>query len=122
MNSSYEQRVLARLQHDLLVQNPQIGQGNKSITIDEVRLEEGGPEGDTVVILFRELGRPHCVFGFRTLAHEPTPQLLPDGRRGEIDDAEGWAFVIMVNLREHIEAADMGLPGDCDANGITWIT
>lgn len=121
MASSYEQRVLAQLQHDLLERNPQIGQGEKQITIDEVRLEQGRPEGDIVVILFREAERPQCVFGFRAPAHEPTPQLLPDGQLGESDDPEGWAFVIMANLREHIEAADMGLPEDCDPNDITWI-
>jgi hypothetical protein len=31
------------------------------------------------------------------------------------------AEILYANLQEHVEAADMGLPKDCDPNSINWI-
>ena len=38
------------------------------------------------------------------------------------DPALVWADMIVAQLTEHIVAADMGLPKDCDSDTITWIT
>lgn len=121
MFTFYEQQVLAWLRHELLEQDPHLGQGEKRIVVDEVRLEQGRPEGDMVVILFREVRRPQCIFGFRMELHEPGRPVLNtlDGR--EIEDPDSWANVIFANFQERIEAADMGLPEDCDPAGITWV-
>jgi hypothetical protein len=113
MTFSYEQQVLAWLQQQLNEQP--IGQGDRRITIDEARLEPGRPEGDLVVILFREARRPHRVFGFRTPAREPVSPHTPD------PPPETVAATIFGNLMERVEAADMGLPKNCDASDITWI-
>jgi hypothetical protein len=113
MLSTYEQRLLVWLQRKLL-EHP-IGQGDKRISIEDVHLEKGEREGDTVVILFREVRRPRCVFGFRMETREPGIPPTPD------ESPEGWGEVIFANLQERIEAVDMGLPEDCDSNSITWI-
>lgn len=120
---SYEQRVLALLKRELLEQDPRIGQGDKRIVIDEIRLEQQESNSEMVVILFREARRPKCIFGFRMEAHEPGHPVLrtADGRLEEVVDPDGWAAVIYGNLQEHIEASDMGLPEDCDPAGITWV-
>lgn len=123
MLTSYEQGVLAWLKRELLEQDPHIGQGEKRIVVDEIRLEQGRPEGDMAVILFREVQRPQCIFGFRMEAREPGRPVLTtlDGRLEEVVDPDGWAAVIYGNLLERVEAADMGLPEDCDPASITWI-
>jgi hypothetical protein len=121
MALSYEQRVLAWVRQVLLVNDPQVGQGDRRVTIDDVRLEQKQASDQEVIILFREVRRPQCIFGFRAVAHEPTPQFMSDGRLGDVNDPEGWAAVIYANFRERIEALDMGLPEQCSEQGITWV-
>jgi hypothetical protein len=113
MASSYEQRLLVWLQRKLV--EHRIGQGEKRISVEDVHLEKGESEGEMVVILFREVRRLRCVFGFRMQAREPGMSPAHD------ESPEGWGEVIFANLQEHVEAADMGLPKDCDPNSITWI-
>lgn len=106
--------------------NAQIGSGEKQITVEEVRLEPGEPE-DQVVILFREAARPHCLFGYRVPAREDIVQGASEEQRKIWYDPEGigpqvYADIIVNGwLRERIEAADMGLPSNCDPHSITWI-
>ena len=121
MNTSYEMRVLAWLRHRLIQQEPQIWSGNEQIIVEEVRLEPKKLEENDIVILFREKRRPHCLFGFRT---DPPPVqiLTADGGTRLDEDPEGHAEVLYVNLKEQVEAADMGLPKDCTADHIAWIT
>ncbi|HLZ62334.1 MAG TPA: hypothetical protein VKR06_35770 [Ktedonosporobacter sp.] len=126
MLNSYEQKVLAHLQDMLLKDDPGIGSEARRIAVDKVSLELGGTEGYWIVILFREIQRPHCLFGFRTLAREPLPPNLSERQQKTYDDSDGEgpqvdADMIAARLREHIEAADMGLPQNCDSDGITWI-
>lgn len=126
MADAYEQKVLFWLRKMLMENNPQIGSGKKQITVDEVRLEPGEPE-DQVVILFREAARPHCLFGFRVPAREGTLQGASEEQRKAWNNPEGtgpqvYADIIVNGwLRERIEAADMGLPANCDPRRITWI-
>lgn len=127
MPDTYEQKVLFWLRKMLLEHDPQIGPEGRHITVDEVRLEPGKPD-DQVVILLREARRPHCLFGFRFPAREgPALGISEEDMRVLNDPEEIGPQVeadIIVNgwLRERIEAADMGLPEDCAATGITWIT
>jgi hypothetical protein len=126
MTDAYEQKVVAWLQDMLIEHDPHIGPGAKRIHVDEVRLETGESEGDWVVLLFREARRPQCIFGLRTPAREPTLPGTFEGQRKVWDDPAGIgpqvdADMIAARLREHIEAADIGLPQECDAGGITWI-
>ena len=127
MTASYEQKVLAWLHITLIEHDPQIGSGKRRIVVEEVRLEAGEPEeGDSVVILSREVRRPQCLFGFRTYAREPSPPGAFEWQRNIWDDPEGEgpqvdADMIAARLREEVEAADIGLPEKCDPTGITWI-
>ena len=45
---------------------------------------------------------------------------MPDGQPGDVNDPEGWAAVIYANFHERINAADKGLPENCEEKGITW--
>ena len=120
MTAIYEQRVVTWLQHRLIDQEPLIWSKGEQITVEEVRLEQGKPKGDMLVILFRDPQRPRCLFGFRT---DPSPPqvLTADGDEVADEYSEGHAEILYVNLMEHVEAADMGLPKECTDNGITWI-
>ncbi len=122
MTASYEQRVLQWVRRELGAYPP-AGPSGKGILVEDVHLEQGEPEGEDIVILFREVQRPHCLFGFRMVAREPVE---PEQQWKEEEDPEGRApighgTVIYGNLMEHIQAADMGLPDECDPDGITWI-
>ena len=124
--TSYEEHVLAWLRRELIEHNHQIGEGGKHINVEEVYFEQDGPEDDMIVILFREARRPQCLFGFRIGSREPPPIDNPDWQWQESEDPEGripqgHATVIFGNLMEQVEAADMGLPKECDPHGITWI-
>jgi hypothetical protein len=120
----YEELVRDFLQ--CMLHERQIGQGSKRIQVEDVHLEPGGPYGDEIVLLFREVGRPHCLFGFRTDACEPPPADQPDWKWDESSDPQrefpqGTAEMIFANLQEHVEASDMGLPANCNPDGVTWI-
>ncbi len=117
MVPSYEERVQAWLYHRLCKQDPGICSGGKKITVEKVRLKQ---EDSELVILFRAAQYPHCLFGFRTNA-SPHQVIRPDGSLVLDDDPEGSAEILYANLQEHVEAADMGLPKDCDPNSINWI-
>ena len=127
MAAAYEQKVLAWLHTLLIEHDPHIGSGKRRIVVEEVRLEAGEPEaGDSVVILFREVRRPQCLFGFLTRARESSTPGAFEWQRNVWDDPEGEgphvdADMIAARLREEVEAADIGLPEKCDATGITWI-
>ena len=122
MAPPYEQRVLIWLRQEL-GEYPPAGPSGKGIIVEDIHLEKGESEGDDIVILFREAERPHCLFGFRMFAREP---VAPGQQWKEKEDPEGRApighgTVIYGNLMEQLQAADMGLPKDCDPDGITWI-
>lgn len=126
MADAYEQKVLFWLRKILMENDPHIGSGKKQITVDEVRLEPGEPE-DQVVILFREVARPYCLFGYRAPAREDIDPQVTEEQRKAWYDPEGMGPQVHADiiangwLREHIEAADMGLPANCDPHNITWI-
>lgn len=115
----YEQRVLFWLREMLLKQDPQIGSGDKRITIDDVYIEAGGTEDNMAVIMFWEKRRPQCRFGFRfPLDKEQRKQWYDPEGEGPQAEAD---MIVYGYLRELIEAADEGLPQECEANSITWL-
>jgi len=101
-----------------LSEYPITGPSGKGILIEDIHLEKDELESEDIVILFREAKRLHCLFGFRMCAHE---SVGPDQLWSENDAPVGYGTVIYGNLMEHIQAAKMGLPEDCDTDNITWI-
>ncbi len=62
------------------------------------------------MILFRDLDRPECLFGFTW------------GPVGIIEDDEYFeAVVCWANFDEMLYAAGHGLPKECSPEGINWI-
>ncbi len=119
MAFAYKERVRDWLQQRLCGRDSGIWSGSTQIIVDKVSLEQG-EKGEVIVVLFRVLQRPDCLFGFRT---DPSPPLVlePDGTTTLDEGPEGHAEVIYVNLKERVEAADMGLPNTCAEKDITWI-
>jgi hypothetical protein len=76
---------------------------------DLVSIEAVRADGRNVVVEFTSRQRPGCRFAYRTSADDDTqpPDLL--------------AELIFVNLRELVEASDLGLPADCTPGELTWI-
>lgn len=84
--------------------------GETEILVEDVLLGVASEGQPRVVVLFRDLARPACLFRMRMEAVDPA------GRLGSTS-AEAWAGVILANLTEAIE----GGPGlaACDPNRIT---
>ena len=107
--SEYKRRVMAWLQQYMINEDPKIGQGDKRIHIQKVYLEPGEGE-ENIAILFQETKRPDCLFGRRMPAIDPIePYLLQasDETWAEVEEPESWAIVILSQLQERIEAADL---------------
>lgn len=125
----YKRIVLRELRRELLDSGGRArhlkawGETHKGLRVEEVRLEDSGG-GDKVVILFRDLGRPECLFGFEAPSVEPD-QLGPDGTPRNYytleDAALSHATVVRVNFEEEIHAAGYGLPKECTPDGINWL-
>ena len=120
----YERRVLAALRKELLEGSPLIEQEGR-IKMEDVRLETSGSPHQ-VHLLFREAARPACLFGFRAPAVEDEEESSKDPMM--FDPGEGywgpeeWASTIVVTLfEEQVEAIDLGLPPDCDPEGVAWV-
>ncbi len=95
------------------------------IKIEDVRLDTSGPLHQ-VHVLFREVVRPECLFGYWAEAVEWEEQSSEDPI--VLDPVEGywgpedWAGTILVtNFEEQVEALGLGLPPRCDPEGITWV-
>ena len=65
-----------------------------------------------IVVRFTSSDRPGCRFGYRFPAIDADD---PDG------PLEAWAAVLVENLRELVDAADLGLPEDC-GDEVRWLT
>jgi hypothetical protein len=126
--SDYEGWVSRTLHHYLIERDPGLRYEGK-IRVEDIRLDTSAPE-HMLEILFRDDARPRCLFGWRfpaTEADSEAPEGVehPDpwekGLRGP-EQAEVWAgTIILTNFEEHIEAAGLGLPSECESEGITWI-
>ncbi len=119
----YEHRVLHKLRDMLL--GDCLTECERSVRIEDVRLDTSGPLHQ-VHILFRDPSRPECLFGYWAEAVEWEEASSEDPI--VLDPVEGywgpedWASTILVtNFEEQVEAIGLGLPPDCDTEGITWI-
>jgi hypothetical protein len=108
----YQARVLGELRWRLLDSDGRAktldreGTGSR-VVVEEVRL--GDPsDGGMVVVLYRDLRRPECLFGWRMEAMEPE------------DETEIWATIVWANFLEHVIGTPHGLPAECSGKGITW--
>ena len=110
--SEYQARILRELRQRLLDPDGRAktldreGTGSR-VVVEEVRLE--GPSGEgMVVVLYRDLRRPECLFGWRMEAMEP--EYEPDI----------WATIVWANFQEYVIGTPYGLPAECSDEGITW--
>jgi hypothetical protein len=114
--SEYQARVVGELRRLLLGLNgcpktlDREGTGSR-VVVEEVRLEDSSSEG-MVVVLYRDLRRPECLFGWRMEAMEPEeePEMEP----------ELWTTIVWANFLEHVIGTPYGLPAKCSEEGITW--
>ncbi len=126
--SEYENLVVQRLHHYLIERDRGLFYDGK-IRVEDIRLDASGPQ-HMLEIFFRDDARPRCLFGWRFPATELDTDVLegvehPDpwekGLRGS-EQSEIWAGTfVLTNFEEQIEAAGLGLPTDCDPDGITWV-
>ena len=102
----YEQAVLAGVRERLT-----------SAAIEGLRLHElsldGGFPDTTLVLLFEHDSRGRCVFGFKFPVWSDDEQ--------QHSDPYFPTMEFIINLREEIEAQDLGLPVDCSPDDVTWM-
>ena len=122
--TEYEQRVLRKLRQELVERESLVERGG-GIRIEEVRLDTSGPLHQ-VHLLLRESSRPECLFGYWAEAVEWEEESVEDpivlNPQEGYWGPEDWASAILVtNFEEQVDALGLGLPPDCDPEGITWI-
>ena len=108
----YQARVVGDLRRILLDHDGRAktldreGTGSR-VVVEEVRLE-GSPGEGMVAVMYRDLHRSECLFGWRMEAMEPE------------DEPEIWATIVWANFLEHVIGTSHGLPAGCSEDGITW--
>lgn len=120
----YERRVLRKLREDLL-EGESLLEREGRIKVEDVRLDTSGPLHRTCV-LFRETARPECLFGFRMEAvgdetESSSDPLVFDPLEGYWGPEKWASTIIVTHFEEQVEAIGLGLPTDCDPDGITWV-
>lgn len=120
----YERRVLATLREELL-EGSSLAEREGRIRMEDVRLETSSSP-HRVHVLFREIARPDCLFGFWAPAVEYEEESSADpvvlDREEGYWGPEDWAGTIVVtHFEEQVQAVDLGLPPDCDPDATTWI-
>ena len=119
----YEKVALQSLRQILLDPQIQINRPRTptgKVWVDEVSLGTSESEHE-VVVLFRDLYRPECRFGYRAPALEE-PDILDRTAISYIkDEAEWQATVVWANFDEEVLAIGYGLPETCASDEITWI-
>ena len=98
------------------------GETHDGVRVERIYLDESGPEHE-IEILFRDLGRPDCLFGYRIEAVE-TPEVLSEATGPHTDlpsAAQMWAENVFVLLEEEVFACCCGLPRKCSREAITWV-
>lgn len=125
--SEYKQIVLRELRRQLLDSGGhdrrlQVwGDTHKGLWLDEVRISVSGEE---ILVLFRDLGRPECLFGFKASSVEPEqlgPGSTPCSYYTLEDAAVSYATLVRVNFEEEVYAAGYGLPKYCAPDSINWL-
>ena len=126
--AEYERLVLEGLRRILIEPGGQAanleirGETHGGVRVERVYLDESGPEHE-IAILFRDLDRPDCPFGYGIEAVE-TPDVLHDSTSPYTDpvsSAQMWAEIVRVLFEEEVSAAGCGLPRGCSPGVVTWI-
>jgi hypothetical protein len=117
----YELLVVSWLRQHLVEELGWLRDQGWMIWVEDVRLDVSEHER-TVTILFRDDARPRCLFGWRFSSNDER-ETDPDARRSwGPEQAEVWAgTIVLTNFEEQIVAEDLGLPSECDPEGITWV-
>lgn len=119
----YKQEVLEEVRKYLLdparqAKSMESGGLGRRIRVEEVRSGASSPDEEFVTILYRNTGRPRCLFGFRVPAVAPV-ETQPRGQL--FAGPKIWAGVICANFEELIHGSPHGLPEDCVPDAITWV-
>ena len=108
----YEHTLLNELRRILLGPEKQARRTeseNPRVWVEDVRIDAFG-EVRTVVILFRDIDRPECLFGYAW---------------GSLDELEDDPYIsctiVWANWEEEIYAAGYGLPEECSSEDVNWI-
>lgn len=120
----YERRVLGKLREELLKGRPLIEREGR-IKVEDVSLDASGPL-HRVLILFRETARAECLFGFWAKAvgeetESSADPLVFDPLEGYWGPEEWASTIVVTHFVEQVEALGLGLPADCDPDGISWV-
>lgn len=120
----YERRVLQTLRNELLGGESSVERDGR-IKIEDVRLDTSGPL-HSVHILFRDLGRSRCLFGYWAGAVEDeetssADPIMLDPQEGYWGPEEWASTIIVTHFEEQLAAVNLGLPPECDPGGITWV-
>jgi hypothetical protein len=110
--SEYQAQVVGELRRLLLDPDgrpkPLGREGTASrVVVEEVSVKDFS-DGGAVVVLYRDLRRPECLFGWCMEALEP--EVEPDI----------WTTIVWANFQEHVIGTPYGLPAGCSDEGITW--
>ena len=98
------------------------GETHGGVRVEGIHLDESGPEHE-IAILFRDLDRPECLFGYRIEAVED-PDVLNEATSHHTDlssAAQMWAENVWILFEEEVFASGCGLPRDCSREAITWV-
>jgi hypothetical protein len=115
--AEYERLVLEGLHRILIEPGGQAanlarrGETHGGVRVERVYLDESAPEHE-IAILFRDLDRPECPFGYRIEAVE-TPDVLHGSASPYTDlssAAQVWAEIVWVLFEEEVFAVGCGLP------------
>jgi hypothetical protein len=117
----YEDVMVRTLRYYLIEKGWEIHFVGK-IWVEEIRLNSSEPH-HMLEIIFRNEGRPECLFGWRYPATDSDapddPEAMTSSGQAQAEFA-AEAFVLM-SFVEQIEAVDLGLPPECDPDGVTWV-
>ncbi len=98
------------------------GETHDGVRVERIYLDESGPEHE-IAMLFLDLGRPDCLFGYRIEAVE-TFEVLSEATSPHTDlpsAAQMWAENVFVLFEEEVFACGCGLPRNCSPEVVTWI-
>jgi hypothetical protein len=96
------------------------GETHGGVRVDGVYLDESEHE---IALLFRDLDRPDCPFGYRIEAFE-SPDVLRDSTNSYTDPvsaARAWGEIVWALFEEEVFASGCGLPRDCSPGVVTWV-
>ena len=125
--AEYKRRVEEELSALLLgpgrtarVLDQEEGSRRSRVRVEEVRLDAYGADEDTVVVLYRHLSHPECLFGYRMEVTELTSSGDDPSEIKPEFGPEIWTTIVWANFQEHVYGSLPGLPEDCNPDCIKW--